>query len=130
MSQDFSIFSQLNNRTRSEQTIVYNSSSININNKNRNILNQILMATSKSDMNSLQKSNSSKNNYSSNNQMQHYKPGSSSSYNSIKNESSYQRSDRRTIVQNNINIGTLVGNLQLGPSMTLSSNSYSHKRYK
>ena len=43
-----------------------------------------------------------------------------SSYNYTKNSESAKRTDKKSVVQNNINIGTMVGNLHLGSSMTMS----------
>ena len=43
-----------------------------------------------------------------------------SSYNYTKNSHSDKRADSKSVIQNNINIGTMVGNLHLGPSMTMS----------
>ena len=43
-----------------------------------------------------------------------------SSYNYTKNSRSDKRADSKSVIQNNINIGTMVGNLHLGPSMTMS----------
>ena len=52
-------------------------------------------------------------------------PDKSSNLNHTKNSSVSKRTDSRSVVQNNINIGTMVGNLQLGTSMTSSNKRWS-----
>ena len=46
---------------------------------------------------------------------------------STQNSQSFKREDKRSVTQNNINIGTMVGNLHLGPSISISSR-YNSKR--
>ena len=53
-----------------------------------------------------------------------------SSYNYTKNSYSSKSTDTKSVVQNNINIGTMFGNLQLGPSMTLSGKRWDYARNK
>jgi hypothetical protein len=54
--------------------------------------------------------------------------GGCSNYNTSSTSKTSTWSDKRSVTQNNIKIGTMVGNLHLGPSFTISGARFQTKR--
>ena len=51
-------------------------------------------------------------------------PCRTTNYSATKNKQSSVKKDKKTVVQNNINIGTLIGNLHIGPSISASASDH------
>ena len=51
-------------------------------------------------------------------------PSRTTNYSTTKNKQSSVKKDKKTVVQNNINIGTLIGNLHIGPSFSASASDH------
>jgi hypothetical protein len=94
-------------------------------NSNCNSANQVLAYKDNQTSGKMLQNQSSKDMYKSSSSSQ---SGATSGYSSTKNSQTFKKEDKRTVTQNNINIGTMVGNLHLGPSFTLSSSRYQSKR--
>ena len=83
--------------------------------------NKMLQNSSKDYSLSIPKSKSYQDDKRSSSSVSDKNSGYNNNCNYTKNSYSSKRTDSKSVVQNNINIGTMFGNLQLGPSMTMSS---------